>query len=218
MAESEIKAKWTADTKDFNKEVLTTNQVLKENEQRLQASSKATDKFSQKSAKGASITGDLKGALKSTVLSYVGIEAAVSAVNSVLDIQTQALAASADATIRAAQAADLLTGVQGTLSGAIGASNTRNQGALLNNDAALRRQAQIDTLTQFDVQIAGSDSAVEKIVLSTLKFFERGFQAFGVGHTADALDALKTNQRVLESGVEEQRKTNETRRTTRDTD
>lgn len=209
--ESEVKATWIAETSSFVDEVLTVNDVLRENERRLTKVNKATKSFGTQQK---SMAKSLDGALEK----YIGVEVAMQVFNGVLDAQTQALSNAADAAERMAAATDAITGVQGGLTTAVGVAGIRGQGALASTDVALQRAAQQARLAEFDANIAGADSAIERLFLSLGKFGEGIRQAAGVGTEGEILEALRDIKRSNDMTAAEARRTNETRRVIRDTD
>lgn len=203
---------WNAETRDFVDEVLTANQVLKENERRLQKADKASKDWAKTTEKS---TSSMSGLLEQ----YIGAEAAMQVFNGILDAQTDALNKAADAAVAMAQANDQLTGVQGGTSGAIAAAQARSQGALATaGDPALRRAAQEARLAEFDAQIASSDNIVERLAFSVGKYGEQLRQSFGRGTEQDQYEALVEVRDSMRLTAEEARRFNETQAVVRDTD
>lgn len=215
MADDEVLVTWNAETRQFVDEVLTVNDVLKENERRLQRSDKAVKSWEKSANKGAtqgeSLFGSFKKVAAGAALAYASVETAKLILEEFNAASERAIGA-----FSAVQAG-------GADDRAIQASRADTQRAMApaGRTAAIRAAAQESVLGQYDAEIAES-GVLGKVTGLLGREFERARILLGTStdynYRVEEIEANATQNRKLAAIQNETRKQNEKRRVERDTD
>lgn len=212
MVDKDVLVTWNAETGDFVDNVLTANQVLKENERKLKGASKAATAAKQPQQSLGQSFGKL-AAIGATVF------ATYESLRFVFENYTEAMNNAADAARNAATAQSELIGRESGLLAGIGAAEISGAASLASSgrEAAITQAAQSRRLQQFDEAIAGGNVG-EKLLFTVGKVLEQGRQAIGLGGEGEIAEGIRESVRLNEQANEEFRRFNETQAVVRDTD